>query len=203
MSYTPVEWKNDSTTPLSAENLNHMEDGIANAVCRDGDTMTGSLILKGSPTQMNEAATKKYVEDYVDEYITKQKDHTWRDYRTGGILDYQKDQSSITSATVDGEFTYLIVWSITVDSDTTYYPHKTMSNKFVTTNPSGYDNGGWGGILKLVDGDDYVHIYCCEGVSSTNVYRLSVKRSGNKLYMYGQSETSLRKSVEHVNFSVI
>ena len=38
MAYTPQEWRNgDSETPLSAERLNHIEQGIANIELQKGD----------------------------------------------------------------------------------------------------------------------------------------------------------------------
>ncbi len=45
MSYTRVNWENlpSTNTPVNATNLNKMVAGIANAVEKTGDTMTGAL----------------------------------------------------------------------------------------------------------------------------------------------------------------
>ena len=45
MSYTRVNWENlpSTNTPLNATNLNKMDAGIANAVEKTGDTLTGEL----------------------------------------------------------------------------------------------------------------------------------------------------------------
>lgn len=48
MAYTPQEWRNgDSETPLSAERLNHIEQGIANIELQKGDK--GAKGDKGDP----------------------------------------------------------------------------------------------------------------------------------------------------------
>lgn len=45
MAYTRVNWENlpSTNTPVNADNLNKMDAGIANAVEKTGDTMTGAL----------------------------------------------------------------------------------------------------------------------------------------------------------------
>ena len=45
MAYTRVNWENlpSTNTPVNADNLNKMDKGIANAVEKTGDTLTGSL----------------------------------------------------------------------------------------------------------------------------------------------------------------
>lgn len=47
MAYTKTNWENfpSANTPINAENLNKMEEGIANAVEKTGDTMTGSIMM--------------------------------------------------------------------------------------------------------------------------------------------------------------
>ena len=73
MAYEKREWKNDSAPYIDAANLNRMEDGIDGALPKSGGTMTGSLILKGSPTENLEAATKKYVDTnamYIEHSIS-------------------------------------------------------------------------------------------------------------------------------------
>ena len=48
MSYTRVNWENlpSTNTPVNATNLNKMDAGIANAVEKTGDTMTGELLFE-------------------------------------------------------------------------------------------------------------------------------------------------------------
>ena len=45
MAYKRVNWENlpSTNTPVNADNLNKMDEGIANAVEKTGDTLTGSL----------------------------------------------------------------------------------------------------------------------------------------------------------------
>ena len=66
MSYTRVNWENlpSTNTPLNATNLNKMDAGIANAVEKTGDTMTGVLTFNNSSTY--EAITKKRTNNNVD-----------------------------------------------------------------------------------------------------------------------------------------
>lgn len=74
MAYEKQEWKNDSAPYIDAAHLNHMEDGIVGALPKSGGTMTGSLILKGSPTEDLEAVTKKYVDTnamYIETTISR------------------------------------------------------------------------------------------------------------------------------------
>ena len=48
MAYTRVNWENlpSTNTPLNATNLNKMDAGIANAVEKTGDTLTGGLMFE-------------------------------------------------------------------------------------------------------------------------------------------------------------
>lgn len=74
MAYEKREWKNDRAPYIDAANLNRMEDGIDGALPKSGGTMTGSLILKGSPTDDLEAATKKYVDTnamYIETTVSR------------------------------------------------------------------------------------------------------------------------------------
>lgn len=55
MTYTPTTWNNDNPPPLSAENLNHMETGIADAhtglttkADLSGATFTGPIAVQGT-----------------------------------------------------------------------------------------------------------------------------------------------------------
>ena len=74
MAYEKQKWKNESEPYIDAAHLNHMEDGIAGALPKSGGTMTGSLILKGSPTEDLEAVTKKYVDTnamYIETTVSR------------------------------------------------------------------------------------------------------------------------------------
>ena len=68
MAFEPIEWKENESPALDAENLNRIEAGIDNALPKSGGTMTGSLILKGEPTEDNEAANKSYVDNNIRYY---------------------------------------------------------------------------------------------------------------------------------------
>ena len=48
MAYERVNWENlpSTNTPVNADNLNKMDVGIANAVEKTGDTMTGALLFE-------------------------------------------------------------------------------------------------------------------------------------------------------------
>ena len=48
MAYERVNWENlpSTKTPVNADNLNKMDEGIANAVEKTGDTMTGDLLFE-------------------------------------------------------------------------------------------------------------------------------------------------------------
>lgn len=58
MAYTRVNWENlpSTNTPINADNLNKMDAGIANAVEKTGDTMTG--VLNFNNTNSYEAIIK-------------------------------------------------------------------------------------------------------------------------------------------------
>ena len=48
MAYERVNWENlpSTNTPVNADNLNKMDKGIANAVEKSGDTLTGGLLFE-------------------------------------------------------------------------------------------------------------------------------------------------------------
>ena len=50
MAYERVNWENlpSTNTPVNADNLNKMDEGIANAVEKTGDTLTGSLYFNNA-----------------------------------------------------------------------------------------------------------------------------------------------------------
>lgn len=73
MAFEQKIWVNESadgTVPsgspsMSAEELNRIEQGIADSLQKDGGTMTGELILSGDPTDKLQAATKQYVDNNI------------------------------------------------------------------------------------------------------------------------------------------
>lgn len=70
MAYKKTTWANDERPFIDAMHLNNMEKGIMNAVCKNGDTMIGSLILNSEePVEDNEAVTRNYVQKYVRETV--------------------------------------------------------------------------------------------------------------------------------------
>ena len=66
MAYTRVNWENlpSTNTPVNADNLNKMDAGIANAVEKTGDTLTGSLYFNNADEYY--AIRKKRTIDGVD-----------------------------------------------------------------------------------------------------------------------------------------
>ncbi len=66
MAYTRVNWENlpSTNTPVNADNLNKMDAGIANAVEKTGDTLTG--VLRFNNASEYEAITKKRTNNNVD-----------------------------------------------------------------------------------------------------------------------------------------
>ena len=66
MAYTRVNWENlpSTNTPVNATNLNKMDAGIANAVEKTGDTLTGSLYFNNADGY--DAIRKKRTIDGVD-----------------------------------------------------------------------------------------------------------------------------------------
>lgn len=71
MSFVQKTWLNKDSNgniPTSAprfdsDNMNRIEQGIADSLKKNGGTMNGELILKSNPTSDMEAATKKYVDE--------------------------------------------------------------------------------------------------------------------------------------------
>lgn len=66
MAYERVNWENlpSTNTPVNADNLNKMDKGIANAVEKTGDTLTGSLYFNNANGY--DAIRKKRTIDGVD-----------------------------------------------------------------------------------------------------------------------------------------
>lgn len=73
----------DDAPALSAENLQNMSDAVANALPRTGGEMTGSLILKGEPSESSEATNKGYVDKNI--VCVTWKDKEWVDKDTAFI----------------------------------------------------------------------------------------------------------------------
>lgn len=65
MSYTRVNWENlpSTNTPVNATNLNKMDAGIANAVEKTGDTMTGQLDMQGNSVKFGNNGNILFKED--------------------------------------------------------------------------------------------------------------------------------------------
>ena len=91
MAYTKTTWV-DGETQLSAANMNHIEDGIANAVNKAGDTMTGALTVaqpltvSGSSSEGGEIrlapSTSSSSGDLCIDYYHPTAGDTWRVFRT-------------------------------------------------------------------------------------------------------------------------
>lgn len=67
--YYPAGWKDfpDITTPISANALNHMEDGIENAISKDGgETISDSLAIQGVGAFLNLSDTSTSGDTYVN-----------------------------------------------------------------------------------------------------------------------------------------
>ena len=65
MAYTRVNWENlpSTNTPVNATNLNKMDAGIANAVEKSGDTMTGGLNMQGNAIGFGSGGNIYFKED--------------------------------------------------------------------------------------------------------------------------------------------
>ena len=71
MAYKRVNWENlpSKNTPVNADNLNKMDEGIANAVEKTGDTMTGDLNMQSSSVKFGTTGNVLWKEDgYGDKF---------------------------------------------------------------------------------------------------------------------------------------
>lgn len=71
MAYKRVNWENlpSTKTPVNADNLNKMDKGIANAVEKTGDTMTGDLNMQSSSVKFGKNGNVLWKEDgYGDKF---------------------------------------------------------------------------------------------------------------------------------------
>lgn len=71
MAYTRVNWENlpSTNTPVNATNLNKMDAGIANAVEKTGDTMTGNLSMGNNSVKLSSNGNIEWKEDgYGDKF---------------------------------------------------------------------------------------------------------------------------------------
>ena len=66
MAYEKTVWNNDGTPAIDADNLNKIEQGIADSIRRDGDTMKAPLKLCGEYENNNDAVDKGYVDSLID-----------------------------------------------------------------------------------------------------------------------------------------
>ena len=65
MAYQKTDWEDfpSTNTPINANNLNKMEEGIANAVEKSGDSMTGALLMQGNPIGFGSGGNIFFKED--------------------------------------------------------------------------------------------------------------------------------------------
>ena len=71
MAYERVNWENlpSTNTPVNADNLNKMDEGIANAVEKTGDTMTGNLDMQSNSVKFGNNGNILFKEDgYGDKF---------------------------------------------------------------------------------------------------------------------------------------
>lgn len=71
MAYQKTNWEDfpSTNTPVNATNLNKMENGIANAVEKTGDTMTGALLMQSNPIGFGSGGNIFFKEDgYGDKF---------------------------------------------------------------------------------------------------------------------------------------
>lgn len=71
MAYERVNWENlpSTNTPVNADNLNKMDAGIANAVEKTGDTMTGDLNMQSNSLRFGTDGNILWKEDdYGDKF---------------------------------------------------------------------------------------------------------------------------------------
>ena len=71
MAYERVNWENlpSTKTPINQTNLNKMDEGIANAVEKTGDTMTGDLNMQSNSVKFGTTGNVLFKEDgYGDKF---------------------------------------------------------------------------------------------------------------------------------------
>lgn len=98
MAYTRVNWENlpSTNTPVNATNLNKMDAGIANAVEKTGDTMTGDLNMQGNSVKFGTNGNILFKEDgYGDKF------RIISDFSGAGSSNKIKIQSTIGDAGTD------------------------------------------------------------------------------------------------------
>lgn len=84
-------------TPFTADRMNHMEDGIANAVAKTGDTMTGNLKVSNTAPGL---IVENSDTDYILQIYNSDKKHSglWDTGRNKAFLDYNWETGKITLA---------------------------------------------------------------------------------------------------------
>lgn len=71
MAYKRVNWENlpSTKTPVNADNLNKMDEGIANAVEKTGDTLTGDLDMQSNSVKFGKNGNVLWKKDgYGDKF---------------------------------------------------------------------------------------------------------------------------------------
>lgn len=76
MAYTPVNWTNTPTTPLNAENLNHMESGI---------TANDTAIAKSKNALSTLAAFPNHTDNLIKNHINFSDTSDWETVNTGTL----------------------------------------------------------------------------------------------------------------------
>ena len=143
-----------------------METGIANAVSRDGDTMTGALKLYGEPTSDNEAATKKYVDENIM-YIS-------------GTYNFVKGSTTVIGKIPNYDSTRHKVLVSTIEAT---FSEGYFSPSFVELTGSGarldkYSDSPKRNITAYIDKSGYISIYAAseaESSASLNFLVIPVK----------------------------
>lgn len=98
MAYERVNWENlpSKNTPVNADNLNKMDEGIANAVEKAGDTMTGNLNLNDNSLKFSTNGNIEWKESgYGDKF------RIISDFNGAGSDNKIKIQSTIGDAGTD------------------------------------------------------------------------------------------------------
>ena len=96
MAYVKHEWKDypDTTTPINSTRLNHMEDGIANALAKD------SITTDMTSTEEDKIPNTPTVKEYVDDSLK------------GTVLFSGNENENITLTESAANYTYIEVFAM-------------------------------------------------------------------------------------------